>query len=74
MPLIKGALSGTVVADQGGDLAGGDVEVHPSEDVHGAEALVDAAQTEHRSAEDGDPFVLAHGDVDIGGSRIVRSS
>ena len=43
-------LAGAVVADQGDDLAGVDVEVHVGERLHGAEALVDAVQVEDRVA------------------------
>ncbi|GGN21305.1 hypothetical protein GCM10011609_73280 [Lentzea pudingi] len=43
-------LARAVVADEGRDLAGVDVEVDVVQDVHGAEALVDAAQLENRLA------------------------
>ena len=46
--LDQGALAGAVVTDERGDLAGADVEVDAAEHVHGAEALLDAAQAEQR--------------------------
>ncbi|GAA4751347.1 hypothetical protein GCM10023350_40720 [Nocardioides endophyticus] len=46
--LDQGALAGTVVADQGGDLAGSDVEIDAAQHVHGSEALLDTPQAEQR--------------------------
>ncbi len=47
--LDQGALAGTVVADEGGDLARADVEVDAAQHVHGTETLLDAAQAEDRA-------------------------
>ena len=47
-PLDQGGLAGAVVTDQGGHLAGPGVEIDALEDVHRAEALLDAAQAEQR--------------------------
>ena len=46
--LDQGGLAGAVVADEGGHLAGVDVEVDVVQDLHGAEALVDASEAQER--------------------------
>ena len=47
--LDQGALAGTVVADERGHMPEADGEVDVVQDLHGTEALVDAAQLEQWS-------------------------
>ena len=60
MPAIaldQGALAGAVVADEGGDLPGSDVEVDAAQDVDGAEALVGCSRRLSSGCPGGPPSV-----------------
>ena len=60
--LDQGALAGAVVTDEGGDLAGVDLEVDTVQHLHRAEALVDSREGQKWCAARGGALLLCCGD------------